>query len=481
MQLSNIKYGLTPNGPNPKRLDVILEEMHAKLTEKTGVNTRQNPESLLNHLLTNIADAIAELWEYGTDVYNSQYPMSAEGSNLDNAMQFGGITRDMPEKSYYPILCTGVDGTTIPAGTLIATDTNPSTELTNSAEAQITRASFNKVVIVVASNKTFNAMSAVINGKMYSADTLENLAGAITDDNFNTVYEEGKLFLSANDETSNNSLILSENLTTETVSSVVTFGTSEYGDIVIPNGVITKIVKSVAGLQEITNVGSYIAGRLRETDAEFRKSYVEKIFNRSSSMLESVKSAILENVQGVRSVAVYENDTNEFDDMGRPPHSIEVVVDGGDKTEIAQQIFNSKCGGISTCCTEENGEIVVLKGIYGEDVTIRFNRPTDIYIWFQIGVTFNGVTNPPSNYADRIKEIVLECMQEIGAGENVLPQRFAERLGNEIPGIDYYDIRLFVTTDRQETPAEFTERSAKIKPRERAITSESRIGVKIDG
>lgn len=67
-------YGLTPQGPNIKRLDVILEEMHSGLSEKWGVNTRQNPESLLNHLLTNVADAIADLWEFGEAVYFSQYP-----------------------------------------------------------------------------------------------------------------------------------------------------------------------------------------------------------------------------------------------------------------------------------------------------------------------------------------------------------------------------------------------------------------------
>lgn len=66
-------YGLTPQGPNIKRLDVILEEMHSGLSEKWGVNTRQNPESLLNHLLTNVADAIADLWEFGEAVYFSQY------------------------------------------------------------------------------------------------------------------------------------------------------------------------------------------------------------------------------------------------------------------------------------------------------------------------------------------------------------------------------------------------------------------------
>ena len=64
------KYGLTPQGPNPKRLDVILEDMHSKMTERLGVNTRQNPQSLLNHTLTNVADEIAELWEFGVDVYH---------------------------------------------------------------------------------------------------------------------------------------------------------------------------------------------------------------------------------------------------------------------------------------------------------------------------------------------------------------------------------------------------------------------------
>ena len=83
-------YGLTPQGPNIKRLDVILEEMHSGLSEKWGVNTRQNPESLLNHLLTNVADAIADLWEFGEAVYFSQYPATAEGRSLDNAAQYGG-------------------------------------------------------------------------------------------------------------------------------------------------------------------------------------------------------------------------------------------------------------------------------------------------------------------------------------------------------------------------------------------------------
>lgn len=56
-------YGVTPTGFVPKRLDTIIDEIHTDLSEKWGVNTRQNPQSFLNVLITNFADRIAELWE----------------------------------------------------------------------------------------------------------------------------------------------------------------------------------------------------------------------------------------------------------------------------------------------------------------------------------------------------------------------------------------------------------------------------------
>lgn len=470
-------YGLTPQGPNIKRLDVILEEMHEDMSKKLGVNTRQNPQSILNHMMTNIADRIAELWEFGNNVYDSQYPSTAESSSLDNAAQFGGSTREMPAKSFYSILCTGVDGTVVPAGTLIASDTNPAINLTNQSDGQITRSSFNKAVVVLASESDSSALSIVLNGELYSGNTLEALASAITDDAFEVDYADGRLTIEATDEASSNTMVLSENLTTETVASIIQFGTVDYGDTFIPNGAITKIVKTVAGLESVINVGSYIAGRLTETDTEFRQSYADKIYNRSSAMLESIKSAILENVQGVESVAPYENYTDATDSMGRPPHSIEIVVDGGSATEIAQQILNTKAGGINTFGDVET----VLPGVYGEDITVRFNRPTYVYVWFQVGVTLSGSTNPPTNYADLIKETILECMEGVEAGSDVIPQRFTTALYNKVSGIDYFDIRLFSSTESGSSPSAYTERSVSITARQRAITSESRIGVVIDG
>ena len=458
------------------------ELMHSKMTERLGVNTRQNPQSLLNHTLTNVADEIAELWEFGVDVYHSQYTSSATGVSLDYAAQFGGSTREMAAKSYYSILCTGLDGTTIPAGTVIASDTNPATSLTATADATITRSAFNKATVILASPAATTALGVALNGNLYTitpdpkqstSEALEALGTAITDKDFHVTVINDTIVIEAVDETSSNTLVLSENLTTASVGSIVTFETAEPGDIFIPNGVITKITKAVPGMESVVNVGSYVAGQLAESDVEFRKSYTNKIYNRSSAMLESIKSAILKNVQGVVSVAPYENCTNEVDSAGRWPHSIEVVVEGGDATEIAQQILNTKAGGINTFGSVET----TLHGVYGEDIVVRFNRPTYVKVWFKVGVTLSPNTNPPTNYVELVKEQILEKMSVLGAGENVIPQKF----NLQVSGIDYIDVWLFATPNDGDMPTGYTQRSVSISARERAVTDENRIEVVMDG
>ena len=480
-------YGITPEGPNIKRLDTILDEMHDDLSEEWGVNTRQNPQSFLNHLLTNVADQFADAWEFGLDIYHSHYPSTAEGVSLDNAAQYGGSTRETAEKSYYPIHCTGRDGTTLAAGTMISSTMNPTTQLTITDTRQITRSAFNRADIKVAALGAGDVYTVAINGAVYSfspkdldaVSILNGLADAIKDDDFTeSVDEENELLhIEAKDVTSTNVLVLSENLTTDTVTSIITFGTVETGDILLPDGVITNIVKADAGLLSVVNQCSYIAGRQEETDAELRQSYADKIFNRSSMMLESIKSAILQNVQGVTSVAPYENPSHEWDEYGRPPHSIEIVVDGGDSTEIAKQILEKKAGGINTFGDVE----VVLPGAYDEDITIRFNRPTVIYTWFHLGITLHRNEAIPPNYVDLLREVILENMNALNAGEDVVPQEFVSELYKACSGISYIDVKLFATSDSGQEPTEYPDRSVYITARQRAYTSEDMIEVEIDG
>lgn len=483
------EYGITERGVNIKRLDTIMDEIHTGLSDGWGVNTRLNPKSKLNVLVTNFSDKVAELWELGKGIYDSMYPSSAEGISLDNACQFGGTVRETAARSYYPIHCTGVDGTPLDTSTIIASATNPQTNFVLLNPATITRSSFNRAAVKVVSMASTAAYTVSIDGTLFSytpksTDGPQEVLGGLkallsASEEFTATVDTENLLLSieAVDETKSYAMILTENLTTETVTSIINFASEQNGDIVLPYEAITNIVQGHADFQRCTNLCPYIAGRQEETDRELRKSYADKIFNRSSRMLESIRSAILQNVQGVTSVAPYENDTNEWDSYGRPPHSIEIVVDGGDAREIAGQILARKSGGIST----HGDEAVKIPGEYGEDITIRFNRPTYVYAWMRVGITQSTVEDLPLNYADRIKKAIVSRMDELNCGDDIVPQKFLDAIYAACPGISYIDMTMFTSTDEAATPDGYDLRSKTISARERAVTSETMIEVALDG
>lgn len=482
------KYGLTENGPNIKRLDTIIDEMHEDLTEKWGVNTKQNTQSVINHLITNIADKIAELWELGESLYYSTYPSSAEGISLDNAAQFGGTTRQNAVKSFYPIHCKATEGTTLESGITISSNTNPVTYLSLSNEVTVSRTSFNEAVIKIAATEIGGSYTVYLNDEFYSYTSqtgddelkiVQGLKSKIdTGENFTAMVDEtnAMLVIASNDVTVNNSLVLSENLTTENITTILTFGTLETGDIYLPKGTINTIVKAPAGLLAVENKCSYIAGRDEETDVEFRQSYADKIFNRSSMMLESIKSAILQNVQGVTSVAPYENASDVTDEMGRPPHSIEIVVEGGDATEIAQQILNNKSGGISTYGKTE----VTLTGVNGEDIVIRFNEPDKLYVWFKVVATVKNTNELPSNYAEILKTSIITNINKLNAGDDIVPQEFISELYKSCGGIAYLDISLATSETPDDKPETYNLRSVVTTERQRVQLTEGMIDIELD-
>jgi len=477
------KYGVTPMGVLIKRLDTIIDELHDDLSEGWNVNTRLNPKSFLNVQLTAYADKLTELWEFGEQIYHSMYPYSAEHGSLDNAVQFGGISREEARPTFYPIHSEVVDGTTIPRGSLIRTSTSPTIQFLTTSDATVTRLAFNRANIRVAVIQAATIYTVALNGTLYSftsgpapseADIIAGLQAVIVDDAFTALANDNILVLSAVDTQSTNQLILSGNLTTASVTGIVNFASEMNGEIVLPDGVITEIVTAVPGLISVVNILPRIAGRLIQTDVELRQSYADKIFARSNRMIESVKSAILNNVQGVTSVAGYQNDTNVVDDYGRWPHCIEMVVEGGADMEIALQIWDKKTCGIQTFGDTE----VVIPGDEGEPVTMRFNRPEHVFVWFQVTVTLSGTEPLPPNYVEAITDIILQAMDRIEPGRSIVPQRLIEgRIFATVPGIGFLDTRTFYTTDPNLAPGVYSPGTVPITPRQRAVTDETRIEV----
>ncbi len=488
-------YGVTDRGFVRKRLDEILTELHQDLSEGLGFNTRLNPQSCLNVLLTNFGDKIAELWEVAENVYQSMYPSMAEGQNLDWAAQYAGVVRQPAAKTYYPVYCSGLDGTEIAAGTRLASATNPVNYFLASQTSLISRNNFNQVSLGIAALQNSAAYNVTLDQTLYSyisdssASIGEILAGlaALIEANADfrvSVENDTCLLIQAAEPESSHTLTLSENLTTVEVTSMINFASEEDGEIILPAGTISNIVTAVSGLNRVSNSGQYLAGRLQESDAELRRSYLDKIFALSSCMTESIESNILENCSGVKSVRVYENCSSLADAEGRPPHSIEAVVEGGTALEIAQEILKTKAGGINTYGLKSDGltlNPISLTGKYGEEIIIYYTIPQNIYCWFSVVVEQFIDEDLSAGYVQTVKDILINYVRSLPPASRVNPQKCLAEMYQQINGLQNLTITMYINSDPNAVIdyASFTATYANLTSRQKPQTDAGRIQVSL--
>lgn len=485
------KHGITENGFTLKRLDEITADIHAKLKEGWGTDTTIDPQSLIGVLVTSFSDELAAVWEVAQDAYFAMYPMSASGVNLDNAMQFGGITRLRKARTIYSLCCEGADGTTIPYGSLVKSTTQPPKQLQCSKQQNISKNNFRKVIIVC--TPEVGTYTLMLNDKTYSysaaeADTeeiiLSALNSALSDTalihstSYNKETERYELIIEDGNGYSDNSLILSTNLEVTLCTCNILFETLDYGEVVLPNGSISEIVTLLDGWTSVTNDKEPVLGRLDETDAEARQSYIKRIALRSDNMLSSIISAIYNDVQGVEYVTGYENDTNATDSEGRPPHSIEIIVQGGSDSDIADKILEKKVVGITT----HGSSKVELVDEYKNTHIISFSRPTKLYVWLKVQLTQLAGSSPPLNYSEIVTAAIAEEAENVAEiGSDFVLQRCLSAIYKNLSGIGYIDIKAFVSEDLSASPDEYTLDTVITNARQIPDFSEDRIEVVLNG
>lgn len=478
------QYGVTDKGFVIKRLDTIMEEIHTDLTEAFGFDTRLTKPSFLDTLITTFSYQIADLWETAQNNYYSKYPATATGVNLDNAVQYGGIRRAANKKTSYPLHCTGDDGTYVREEAIVATNTNPEIRLQNSEEFEITREAFNRVSIKVASAE-IGVYSITINGNQYSyssedgmeSDIIEGLAAAITDNGYTITTADNTLTIEDKTISRSNVLVLSDNLTTSSVTVIAAFLTEEYGNITLPYGIVTKMVNNITGFTGVTNLLEPTYGRKQETDIELRQSYIAKSALRSNTMIESIVGELLNNIENVESASGYENDTDYTDERGLPPHSVEIIVEGGDDYSIAQAILRRKAGGIQTYGSVEVG----VPGVYGDTIPVRFNRPDYLYTWLKV-VLHGDATRLPTNYSSLTMQSLLDDGSEFVAGKNLLTQLLNDGIYDAVAGLTYIEIYTAYGTDSSYVPKpeDYKQKNIIVNSRQKILIDETRIEVSFD-
>ncbi len=158
--------------------------------------------------------------------------------------------------------------------------------------------------------------------------------------------------------------------------------------------------------------------------------------------LEAIKARILNDVDGVILVKGFQNITMITDPVsGRPPKSIEILVEGGSDADIAEELWEVGGGGIETYGTES----VIITDSQGDLRNMHFSRPVKAYIWFKITITTN--TEYPIDGDTEIKEnVVLKGRDTFGIGDEIIIQQFYCPI-YEVPGVETALIEIQKTSD----------------------------------
>lgn len=184
------------------------------------------------------------------------------------------------------------------------------------------------------------------------------------------------------------------------------------GAVVAPAGSITEIGTPTRGWQSVTNPAAATAGRKVETDAELRQRQAKSVAIPSLTVLDGIMGAVA-TLDGVERYRGYENDTSVEDANGLPPHSISLVVAGGDAAAIAKTIATKKTPGGSTYGTTT----IDVTDKYGIVHPISFFRPTSVDIYARVEIkALQGYT---SAVGEEIRTAVSAYINEIEIGDPV--------------------------------------------------------------
>lgn len=217
---------------------------------------------------------------------------------------------------------------------------------------------------------------------------------------------------------------------------VATATCANAGAVAAVAGSVNAINTPTRGWSSVTNPLAATVGVAAETDAQLRVRQSQSVALPSLTPFEAVDGAIA-NIDGVTRHKLYENDTDNPDANGLPPHSIAAIVEGGDATVIANSIRGVKGQGV----TPYGSTVIVVPDKYGNPHPVGFSRPVDVPIYVKITIT--PLTGYTSQVGDEIKAAIAAYINSLAIGASVLLSRIYSpaNLGVVSGGnARYYDI-----------------------------------------
>lgn len=438
-----MSYGVTPTGFVRPTLAELKAEMDAEAQVIwPGIDIEADGKygQLAGLWLKKLSDA----WDSAQDVYTSRNINQASGAALDDLLAELNVTRiDASSTTISNVLLWGDNATTIPAGSKARISASKQ-DFSLESSVTISDSNARSAIFELATPSGSTTYTVVLSGNTYTrTSTSRDTAGAglVSD------IEAGSLGVSA----SYSDGILTVDGTTDAYTSVDfaisglvnisiadgglasagIFICDTEGSIAAPANTLDTIMTPYTGWDSVSNPLAGATGRLAETDAEFRaRAMVSYATGRATD--ETIRQAIFNLVSGVVSCSVESNRSDIEDDEGRPPHSFEVLVEGGDVQQIAQVIWDYQPSGIRPWGRN------VTRTVYNSQnkaQTIQFSRPEVAYIWVKVKRSFNTEEAYPVDGDLRIKNAIVSwALSNYRAGANVYRRALMTPV-NTVPGI----------------------------------------------
>lgn len=188
-----------------------------------------------------------------------------------------------------------------------------------------------------------------------------------------------------------------------------------------------EIVTTVTGWDGVGNPQDEETGNDLETVADAKGRYVSAIQG------GTVKRELLK-LPGVRTVRVFENDTDIPDPIHDATHWLEALVVGGDDQEIVNTIARFKAPGVGT-----RGDTSGVETVSGEGRTILFSRGTPVPVYVAIAIApGEGWPSTSDELRDQIRtDMVTWATGAHEHGNDVAPDMFRGQISSIVPGARY--------------------------------------------
>ncbi|EHL99393.1 hypothetical protein HMPREF9946_03155 [Acetobacteraceae bacterium AT-5844] len=470
-----LTYGLGPGGLVRMRLPEIRRSIFDELRARIGQPFDETPDSLSGQFVSIFSEREAALWELVQAVWLAAYPATATGLSLDYAVSYAGVTRIQPSRSSARVILIGAQGTTVPIGSIIESTYLPAGQavparFSTTADTVITRDDVAYLALrALNAPPTGTTYTVTYNGSTVSYTTvsgdtgthvtlalkadIETLGGTAISNGQNLVITSQTTFQAD----------WSATWTLTALGSPATAEALNTGPIEAPAESLTRIISVTPGWSAVRQPSAATLGTNLETDEELRARYATGVYRLGAGTVPSIRANLEQDIAGLASLAVYENTTNVTDADGRPPHSVEVVIEGGDDEAISAALYRLKPAGIRAY----GNTLVPYTDDTGFQHQIAISRPEDQIVWLRATLTTTSEETVPGDVAARARRALVEAGSALGVGEDVFLQRIASAVFDATTGVAAVELEAVVSATTP-APGDYTSNDIAIGPRQRA-------------